>query len=80
MAVRQCNHEVKAFPAERADDTLAEAVGLRTSWRCPEYSQSHGHQRLTEFGRKNAIAIMNEKSVAVVRGDGLSQLLACPFR
>jgi hypothetical protein len=75
MALRQWDHEVKAFPAERADDTLTEAVGLRTSWRCPEYSQSQVSNRFIELRRKNAIAIVDEKPVAVIRWDGFSKLL-----
>ena len=33
---------------------------------------------LIELRRENAIAIMDEKTVAVVRRDGFTQLLQCP--
>jgi hypothetical protein len=34
--------------------------------------------RLVELGRENTIAVMDEKTVVMVRGDGFSQLLQCP--
>jgi hypothetical protein len=33
---------------------------------------------LVKLERENAIAVMDEKTVAMVRGDGFSQLLECP--
>jgi len=36
--------------------------------------------RLVELGRENAIAVTDEKTLAVVRGDGFAQLLQCPRR
>ena len=78
MVFRQWNQEVKAFSAERTDDPFTEAVGLGTSrWRF-EYTRSHVCNGLVELGRENAIAVMDEKTVAMVRGDGFSQLLECP--
>ena len=77
---RQWDEEVEAFSAERADHTFTEAVGLRTSRRCPEYSQSHVRDRSVELGRKDSIAIVDEERVTMVRGDGFPQLLQRPRR
>jgi hypothetical protein len=49
VALRQWNHKIETLPAERTDDTLTEAVGLRTSWRCPKYSQSQVSNRFIEL-------------------------------
>ena len=74
MVFRQRDEEVKAFSAERTDDPFTEAVSLGTSrWRF-EYTQSHVFNGLVELGRENAIAVMDEKTVAMVRGNGFSQL------
>ena len=75
MVFRQWNEEVKAFSAERTDDPFTEAISLGTSrWRF-EYTQSHVCNGFLELWRENAIAVMDEKTVAMVRGDGFSQLL-----
>ncbi|MEN8809238.1 MAG: hypothetical protein ABF291_17300, partial [Desulfobacterales bacterium] len=39
---------------------------------------SHVCNGLVKLGREYAIAIMDEKAVAMIRGDGFSQLLECP--
>jgi hypothetical protein len=75
MVFRQWDEEVKAFSAERTDYTFTEAVSLRASRRRPEYSQSHVRNRLVELWREDAIAIMDEKTVAILRLDGFPQLL-----
>ena len=36
--------------------------------------------RLVELGREDAIAIMDEKTIVMVRGNGFPQLLECPCR
>ena len=78
MVFRQRDEEVKAFSAERTDDPFTEAVSLGTSrWRF-EYTQPHVCNGSVELGRENAITVMDEKTVARVRGDGFSQLLECP--
>jgi hypothetical protein len=77
---RQRNQKIETFSAGRTDDPSTEAVSLGTSrWRF-EYTQSHVCNGLVERGRENAIAVMDEKMVAMVRGDGFSQLLECPRR
>ena len=78
MVFSEWDQKIKAFSAERTDDSFTEAVSLGTSrWRF-EYTQSHVCNGLVKVGRENAIAIMDEKTVAMVRGDGFSQLLQCP--
>ena len=57
---------------------LTEAISLGTSRWCLEYSKTHVRNGSVELWRENAIAIMDEKTVAMVRGDGFSQLLECP--
>ena len=75
MVFRQRDEEVKAFSAERTDDPFTEAVSLGTSrWRF-EYRQSHVCNGSVEPWRENTIAVMDEKTVTMVRGDGFSQLL-----
>ena len=60
------------------DDPFTEAVSLETSrWRF-EYTQSPVCNGSVELGRENTIAVMDEKTVVMVRGDGFSQLLQCP--
>jgi len=51
-------------------------ISLRTSRRRPEHAQPHMRNGLVELWRENAIAIMNEKTVAMVRRDGFPQLLS----
>ena len=78
MVFSQWDHEVKAFSAERTDDPFTEAVSLGTSrWRF-EYAQSPVCNGSVELGRENTIAVMDEKTVVMVRVDGFSQLLQCP--
>ena len=80
VVFRQRNQEIQTFSTERTDDPLAEAVSLGTSrWRF-DYTQSHVCNGFVELRRENAIAVMDEKTVAMVRGDGFSQLLQCPRR
>ena len=75
MVFRQRDEEVKAFSAERTDDPFTKAVGLGTSRRCPEYSKTHVSNGSVELWRENAIAVMDKKTVAMVRGNGFTQLL-----
>jgi len=57
----------QAFSAECADDPFTDAGSLGTSrWRF-EYTQSHVCNGSVELRRENAIAIMDEKTVAMVR-------------
>jgi len=72
VVLRQWDKEIQAFSVERTDDPFAEAVSLGASrWRF-ECTQSHVCNGSVELGRKNAIAVMDEKTVAMVRGDGAS--------
>ncbi len=80
LVFRQWNEEVEAFSAERTDHTFTDTVSLGASRRCSEYSQPQVRHRLVELGREDAIAIMDEKTVAMVRRDGFPQLLECPRR
>ena len=66
MVFRQWNEEVKAFSAERTDEPFTEAISLGTSrWRF-EYTQPHVCNGSVELWRENAIAVMDEKTVAMV--------------
>ena len=78
MVFSEWDQKIKAFSAERTDDSFTEAVSLGTSrWRF-EYTQSHVCNGSIELGRENAITVMDEKAVAMIRWDGFSQLLQCP--
>ena len=80
LIFRQWDEEVEAFSAERADHAFTEAVCLRASRWCPEYSQSHVRDRSVELGRKDSIVIVDEETVTMVRRDGFPQLLQRPGR
>jgi hypothetical protein len=51
------------------------ALGLRGGF---EYTQSRVCNGSVEQGRENTIAVIVEKTVVMVRGDGFSQFLECP--
>jgi hypothetical protein len=77
---RQRDEKVEAFPAKRTNHTFTEAVSFGASIWCPQYAQSHVSNRLIELRREDAIAIMDEKTVAMVRRYRFSKLLLCPCR
>ena len=75
MVFRQWNEEVKAFSAERTDHTFTKAISLGTSrWRF-EYTQSYVCNGTVKLGREYVITVMEKKTVAMIGGDGSSQLL-----
>ncbi len=78
VVFRQWDETVEAFPAERTDDTFTEAVSFGAPIWGPQDSQSHVSNRLIELGREDAIAIMDKKTVVMVRGYCLSKLLLGP--
>ena len=78
VVFRQGDEKVEAFPAERTDDTFTEAVSFGAPIRGPQDSQTHVSNRLIELGREDAIAIMDKKTVVMVRGYRLSKLLLGP--
>ena len=75
---RQWDEKVEAFPAERTDDPFTEAVSFGAPIRGPQYSQAHVSHRLIELRREDAIAIMEKKTVGMVRGNRFSKLLLRP--
>lgn len=74
----QRDEKVQALSAKCANYSFTDAVGYRASIRCPEYSKTHMCNGTVELQRKNTIAIVDEKTVAMIRGYGFPQLLECP--
>ena len=80
MVRRQRDHQVQAFPPQRPDEPLAEGIGLGTLRWCFKDSQAQVTDMLVKLRGENAVPIMQEETVGVIRGDGFAQLLQCPLR
>ncbi len=75
MVCAQWNHKVHAFLPQRADKSLAEGIRLGTlRWRFQD-PQSHVAYVLVELMRENAVAVMDQEAVGVVRWDCFVHLL-----
>jgi len=79
MVRRQRDHKVQAFPPQRADEPLAEGMGLGTLRWCFEDSQAQATDMVVKLRGDNAVPIMQEETVSVIRWDGFTQLLQCPW-
>jgi hypothetical protein len=74
------DHEVQAFPPQRAQEPLAERVGLRTPHRCFQDPEPQVPHLLIQRLGEDAVSVMDEEAVAVVNRDGFTQLLKGPCR
>ena len=75
---RQGNQVIQAFPPQCAQQPLAERVRLWTlgwSFQDPEPEVLYAAVKLR---REDAIAIMEEEAIAMVRWERFAQLLQCP--
>ena len=72
------NEEVQTLPPQRADEPLAERIGLRCPhWRL-EHPQSQVADALVELLRENAVAVMEQKAILMVSRDRFTELLQRP--
>ena len=78
MVFSQGNQKVQAFPPQRADEPLAERIGLRTLRRRFEHPESQVAYALVELLREDAVAVMDEEAVGMVRWNRFAQLLQRP--
>jgi hypothetical protein len=75
MVCCQRDHKVQAFPPQRADEPFAEGIGLGTLRWCFEDAQAQATDMLVKLRGENAVPIMQEETVGVIRWDGFAQLL-----
>ena len=80
MSLCQRNHQVQAFLPECSQYTFAEGIGLRPLGWCFEHPQAQMAYLLIELLREDAIAVMEQEAIAVVRWDRFAQLLQRPLR
>jgi len=80
MTCRQGNHVIQAFPPQRADEPLAERLGLRSPHRRLAHSQSQVADALVKLLREDAIAVVNQESVGMVSRNRFAELLESPRR
>ena len=78
MRIGQRNDPIETFTAQCSDEPFAQRVGLGAVYRCPDGGKTQVRHRSIEFGGKDRVAVMNDKTVRMVRGDGLTHLLEGP--
>ena len=78
MLCRQGDHEVQTFAPERAQKPLAERVRLWALRRCFHDLEPQVADIPIELLGENAVAVMQQEVVAVVRWYGFAQLLERP--
>ena len=74
MVCREGNQVIHAFPPQRADEPLAEGIRLRALGRGFEDPEPQVTNVLVEVLRENAIPVMEEETVAMVRRERFAQL------
>jgi hypothetical protein len=79
MALIQRNKEIQALPPQRPADSFTYGVCLwRPHWRS-QYSHTHGGHSLVQFSRKDAVMVVDDKSIRMIAGERLTELLQRPF-
>lgn len=78
MVCCQTENKVHTCPPQGAQQPLTKRIGLRTLGQRFEDSESKMAYVGVELRRENAIPIMQEETVGVIRWDGCAQLLQCP--
>src|ERR1035441_11064182 len=80
MRFGQRNQPIQTLRENRADDTLADGIGHRTSrWRF-QHRNSEPSNRFIKVLGKDVVAIVQQVFVAPFEPDSLAQLLKCPGR
>ena len=80
MALGQRNDAVQAFPPQCANEPLAQGVRLGTAHRGFEHSQTQMAYTLVERSGKDAVPIVDQEAIRVVRRYRFAQLLKRPMR
>jgi hypothetical protein len=78
VAVRQGNQVIQAFPSQCANEPFTKGVCLRTSWWRFQHPQPEVVDRLVKLRGENAITVMDEEAIGMVRRDRFAQLLERP--
>src|ERR1043166_5687797 len=76
----QRNNKAKPPPPQRADKPLTQRIRLRTLWGCFQHRESQVSYALVKRLREDAVAVTQEKAVAVVSRYRLTQRLQRPRR
>src|SRR6266568_627741 len=80
MVCRQRYHKVQAFPPECAQQPLTHRIRLGTlRWRLQHAQAQVAYAPVQGLG-ENAVAVMDEEAVAVIRRYRFAQLLEGPLR
>src|ERR1700693_4244011 len=61
---------IQAFPSNRPHQPLVVGIGLRGTHRCSQHPQAQRPYLLVQGHREDAVAIVNQKPVCMVTGDG----------
>ena len=78
VVLSERNHKVYAFAPQCAQQPLAERIGLRTlGWGFRDLEPEVLYAAV-ELRREDAIAIMEEEAIIMVRWERFAQLLQCP--
>ena len=80
VSFREGNQEVQTFPAQRADNPLAERVRLWRPVRRSQDPKAEISNRAIQRLRKDAVSVVDEKPIGVVGWDSFAELLQCPWR
>jgi hypothetical protein len=80
VVCRQWDQIIQAFPPKRAQEPLAQGIRLGTLRGRFQDPQSQVAYVLVELMRENAVVVMDQKAVGVVRWDRVAQLLQGPQR
>ena len=78
MAVRQGNQVIQAFPSQCANEPFTKGVCVRTSWWRLQHPQPEVVDRLVKLRGENAITVMDEEAIGMVRRDRFAQVLERP--
>ena len=80
MCLVNRDQPIETLPTHRADQSLAEGVGLRCPRRGLEHMPPHRPDRLVDDSRIDAVPIVEDEPVGRLRGDDRAKLLDRPRR
>ena len=78
MLLGQRDNPIQAFTPERPDEPFAERIRLWAPHGCFDHFKAQVRYRIVESGGEDCVVVVEDKSVRVVRGNGLTQLLEGP--
>ena len=79
MPFIQWDQVVQGLSPDRTVHSLANRIGLWAPIRCLQYAHTQADYRLIQLLGEDSISVVNEKTIAVVRWNGFSQLLERPL-